>query len=177
MPTGAAGNGRGRDGPPPYLGVGFLLSQLGADSSARFAQRLAGTGLSPPEGALLRVIAAQPGRSQQALAGQLRVAPSRVVALLDALEAKGLVARRRNATDRRLYSVDVTAAGRRSFGELRTVGMAHENEICEPLNADQRTVLIGLLSLLADHQGLAPGVHPGESWQGASPTAHPPAPT
>jgi len=158
VPTGAE---EGRAGPPAHLGVGFLLAQVGADSSARFAARLAGTGLTPPEGALLRMVAVQPGLNQQKLADQMRVAPSRVVAILDSLESKGLVVRRREATDRRVYAIDLTSAGRRSFAELREVGMAHEKEICEPLDEEQRGVLVRLLTLLADHQGLTPGVHPG----------------
>ena len=107
------------------------------------------------------MVAVQQGLNQQKLADQMRVAPSRVVAILDSLESKGLVVRRREATDRRVYAIDLTSAGRRSFAELREVGMAHEKEICEPLDEEQRGVLVRLLTLLADHQGLTPGVHPG----------------
>jgi DNA-binding MarR family transcriptional regulator len=65
----------------------------------------------PPLSGLLRLVATQPGQSQQELAGQLRTPPSRLVLLVDQLEERGLIERRRNPDDRRHYALFLTAEG------------------------------------------------------------------
>ncbi|QLE75423.1 MarR family transcriptional regulator [Streptomyces rectiverticillatus] len=47
------------------------------------------------------MIATRPGLSRRALAADLGVVPSRVVTLVDHLDGKGLVERRRSTEDRR----------------------------------------------------------------------------
>jgi DNA-binding MarR family transcriptional regulator len=142
-------------------GVAFLLAQLGAHAAARFAKRVAEIGLDPATVGLLRTIARRPGRSQQSLAEELGVVRSRVVALVDNLEDKGLVERRRNPVDRRNHELHLTAEATRVLGGMREIGMAHEREICAALSPDQHAQLKELLEAIAEQQGLTPGVHPG----------------
>lgn len=142
-------------------GVAFLLAQLGAHATARFAARVGELGLDPATVGLLRMIGRQPGRSQQSLAEELGVVRSRVVTLIDNLEQKGLVQRRRSAVDRRNHELHLTAEATRVLGRMREVGMAHEQEICAALSPAQRGQLKDLLETIAAQQGLAPGVHPG----------------
>ena len=87
--------------PDPCDGLAFLLSQVGAHASARFAERLEPLGLKPPHAGILRVIEQADGLSQQALGEKLGMFPSRLVAVLDELEERGLVERRDSPTDRR----------------------------------------------------------------------------
>src|SRR4249919_2525285 len=91
--------------------VAFLLAQLGGLAAMRFAERLAPLGLIPAQAGLLRAVAAEPGRSQQALSAQLGLLPSRLVALVDELERDGLIERRRNPDDRRHHALHLTIAG------------------------------------------------------------------
>jgi DNA-binding MarR family transcriptional regulator len=79
--------------------VAFLLSQLGHRSASVFADLITSIDLTPPHSGILRAIASEPGRSQQALSGQLGLLPSRVVAYVDELEERGYVERRRNPDD------------------------------------------------------------------------------
>ena len=58
--------------------VAFLLSQLGHRSASVFADLIASIDLTPPHSGILRAIALEPGRSQQALSGQLGLLPSSV---------------------------------------------------------------------------------------------------
>src|ERR1700761_2219635 len=97
--------------PDPCIGLGFLLSQVGAHVSAKFAEGLEPLGLKPAHVGLLRAVEPADGLSQQALGEKLGVFPSRLVALLDELEERGLVARRDNPHDRRSYSLNLTDAG------------------------------------------------------------------
>ncbi|WP_067135925.1 MarR family winged helix-turn-helix transcriptional regulator [Microtetraspora malaysiensis] len=142
-------------------GAAFLLSQVGAQAATRFAERISGLGVLPSDVGLLRMIAGRPGRSQQSLAEELGVVPSRVVSLVDGLERKGLVERRRNPQDRRNYALHLTEDGALVMSKMRELATAHEDEICAALDDDQRAQLTGLLEAIAAQQGLTAGVHPG----------------
>ncbi|OLT19326.1 MarR family transcriptional regulator [Pseudonocardia sp. CNS-139] len=146
-------------GHPP--GAAFLLTAVGTHAANRFAERIAGLGLTPPQTGLLRAIAAAPGLSQQAVAQFLGTPPSRLVALVDALADRGLVERRRNPGDRRLHALHVTAEGEALLQRIAQLGQAHDDTICAALDDDQRATLRALLVLIAGEQGLTPGVHPG----------------
>ena len=143
------------------VGIAFLLAQLGAHAADRFAARVAALDLMPAHAGILRAVAAEPGRSQQALSEQLGLLPSRVVAFVDDLERRGYVQRRRNTEDRRLYALHLTEQGGQVMAELAKIGKAHEAEIVEGLTAAQRSTLAELLGTLAAGRGLTPGVHPG----------------
>ncbi|MHA6760206.1 MarR family winged helix-turn-helix transcriptional regulator [Streptacidiphilus sp. PAMC 29251] len=142
-------------------GAAFLLAQLGAHAAAVFAARIADIGLTPPQAGLLRLLAATPGRSQRELAGDLGMPPSRFVPFADELEGRGLIERRRNPGDRRLYAVHLTEQGTALLGELGQAGRAHEEQICQGLTPEEHGQLTALLRRIADQQGLSPGVHPG----------------
>lgn len=156
------------DRPAPPVGCAFLLTQLGTFAAAAFGERVARLDLTPPQTGLLRAVALGPGRSQQELAGQLGTPPTRLVALVDGLEERGLLERRRNPQDRRLHAVHLGPAGEKIMGEIRTVAREHEDAVLACLNAGERAQLRDLLGRLAADHGLADGVHPGYRTLGAS---------
>lgn len=139
----------------------FLLTQLGTHAQQRFAERIGQLKLTPPQAGLLRAIATEPGRSQQQLASLLGTPPTRLVAMVDELERRDLVRRKRNPDDRRLYALHLTAAGKAMMGRIAEVGTAHENAILDGLSADERRRLHDLLARIAVSQGLIADVHPG----------------
>jgi DNA-binding MarR family transcriptional regulator len=145
----------------PTAGAAFLLTQLGSYAAARFTERIAELDLTPPQTGLLRAVAVAPGQSQQALARHLGTPPSRLVALVDGLDERGLVERRRNPDDRRLHALHLTDAGFDLLRRIAEVGRAHDDEMCRALGGDERTTLRSLLARIADDHGLTPGVHPG----------------
>ena len=141
--------------------VAFLLSQLGHRSASVFADLIASINLTPPHAGILRVIAAEPGRSQQALSGQLGLLPSRVVAYVDELEDLGYVERRRNPDDRRLHALYLTPSGKKALSKIGELGRQHERLMTAGLDTEQRDTLRQLLAAIAERQGLTPHVHPG----------------
>lgn len=141
--------------------VAFLLSQLGHRSTSVFADLIASIDLTPPHAGILRAIAAESGRSQQALSGQLGLLPSRVVAYVDDLEARGYVERRRNPDDRRLHALYLTASGKKVMTKIGELGRQHNRLLTAGLDAQQRDTLHQLLATIAEQQGLTPHVHPG----------------
>ena len=145
----------------PPAGAAFLLAQLGAHAAGLFAQRVAVLDLTPAQSGVLRLVALKPGRSQQALADQLGVVPSKIVSLVDGLEDRGLLERRRGTSDRRHYALHLTERGTQTLADIREVAVHHEDDITAALDDAERRKLIQLLQRIADQQGLEPGVHPG----------------
>jgi DNA-binding MarR family transcriptional regulator len=162
---GAGGAGRvpGSSGSAPAAGGGaaFLVAQVGAQAAARFAERLAALDLAPPHAGILRLLAAQPGISQQGLAERLEVFPSRLVALVDELAERGLVERRDDPSDRRAYSLHLTPRGHHQLQGIGRVARQHQDALLAALAAPEREQLASLLRRIADEQGLTPLVHPG----------------
>ncbi|GAA1140895.1 DNA-binding MarR family transcriptional regulator [Kitasatospora gansuensis] len=148
-------------GAPGPRGAAFLLAQIGAHAAALFAERVAELGLTPADVGLLRMIAGRPGRSQRALATDLGVVPSRVVALIDNLETKGLVERRRSTEDRRNHELHLSPEGRHTLTRVSRSAATHEDTLLAALDPAQRAQLTQLLELIAAQQELTPGVHPG----------------
>ena len=155
----------------PWATVGFLLSQLGAANARWFHQTLAPIGLEPRQFAILRFVAMAEGQSQQALGDSLQIAPSRMVALIDELEARGLMERRPNPSDRRARALHLTDGGRKALETAMERAMDHEAQLCEPLGEGERQLLIDMLQRIAAAQGLTAGVHP-ELQTGESPFDH-----
>jgi DNA-binding MarR family transcriptional regulator len=101
------------------------------------------------------------GQSQQDLAGSLGMHPSRMVALIDELEHKGLLERRANPDDRRVYALFLTPAGEKALRDVGRVSAEHLEALCAALDDAERQRLRELLTRIANEQGLRPGVHPG----------------
>ena len=138
----------------PSLGIALLLAQLGQHSAERFTARIAELDLTSPQAGILQAIAGEPGRSQQALSEQLSLLPSRVVAFIDDLEQRGLLERRRNPGDRRLYALYLTEKGQALMNQLAEVSEVHEQEITTGLTDQQRQALSELLTSVAERQQL-----------------------
>jgi DNA-binding MarR family transcriptional regulator len=142
-------------------GIAFLAAQLGAYAAGQFGERAAALGFTRPQAGLLRLISREPGQSQQVVARVLGTPPSRLVALVDDLEERGLVERRRNPGDRRNYELHLTAAGHQAMTGLDQAAAEHEQAISAPLTPAERAELNALLAKLAAGHGLVPGIHPG----------------
>ena len=143
--------------------VGFLISQLGFFSSRGFMEALAPVGIDPREFLLMRFVATDEGQSQQALAERLGVPASRMVALVDHLEANGLVERRPDPEDRRVRGLYLTRKGRGALERAGRIAIDYETRLCAGINREERELLIDLLQKLQVTQTELGGVHPGLS--------------
>jgi DNA-binding MarR family transcriptional regulator len=141
--------------------VGFLLSQLGFAASRRFREALEPLGIHPREFLLLRFVASSEGQSQQALAKRLGVPASRMVAIVDGLEARGLLERRPDPHDRRIRALYETKKGRAVLARAIEIAGGHEARVCARLEQDEHAQLVGLLLKLQPELVELPGVHPG----------------
>jgi DNA-binding MarR family transcriptional regulator len=123
-------------------GFGFLLVQLGFHVARTFKERLAPIGLEPRHVGMLTRLAANEGKSQQAIGELIGLNPTRMVFLVDELEQRGLVERRRNPAS-----------------------SGHDRQLGASLTGAQRKQLTALLRQLAEEQEISedslPGPPPG----------------
>jgi DNA-binding MarR family transcriptional regulator len=83
-----------------------------------------------------------------------------MVGLVDDLEARGLVERRRHHGDRRAYALFLTDTARDLLTQADRAADTVEAEMLAPLSADDRDHLFALLRRVAAHAGLPAGIHP-----------------
>jgi DNA-binding MarR family transcriptional regulator len=126
--------------------LSFLLARAGFESARRLRERLAPYGIEPRHFALLHELALEEGRSQQALADGIGIPKSGMVQLVDDLEERGLVERRRS--DRRTHALHLTRAGGDFLRSTAPVALAHDGELSAPLSAAERKRLVALLAKL-----------------------------
>lgn len=148
-----------RDKAPSSLA--FLLSQVGIFASQRFAGRLASLDLQPPQFRVLNMVDADEGQSQQAIGEAIGAPASRMVAIVDELERRGLVERRPHPSDRRIRTIFLTGDGRRLLARGRKIAGEHEEELTRGMTEADRKRLVKLLQSIVEEQAIGSGVHPG----------------
>jgi MarR family transcriptional regulator, lower aerobic nicotinate degradation pathway regulator len=128
---------------------GALLDHLARRMRLRSEAVLAPLGLRPRHLVALTVLRDSGGSTQQALAGTLGMDGTNIVGLLNELEAKNLIERRRSPEDRRRHVVEVTDAGAARLAEVEFALLAAEDEVLGALDESQREMLYHLLQQAA----------------------------
>ena len=139
----------------------FLLSKVGLEASRRFRAALAPLGLEPRHFSLMRHVAAAEGQTQQALGDALGIPKSRMVALVDDLEARGLIERRLRTDDRRARALHLTEEGCDVLEHAQQIEADHNAKLTGSLSRAEYEQLVEVLQRLAAEQDLDPEVHPG----------------
>src|SRR5438477_13153742 len=102
-------------------------------------------GLRPRHLIALKLLSDRGPASQQALADSLSLDPSNVVGLLNELEERKLITRRRDAADRRRHIVELSPRGQKelcdAYDRLRRI----DDDLLSPLSAQERATLYNLL--------------------------------
>jgi DNA-binding MarR family transcriptional regulator len=129
----------------------LLLKRLGFAVKERSYGAFEETGLSPYQHAVLALLDEDPRETQATIADALGYDRSHLVGVLDELEERGLIERRRDPADRRRHLVSMTADGRAALKRLRAVVERIDDEFLAPLDAEQRETLQALLVQLVTH--------------------------
>ncbi|HJQ48971.1 MAG TPA: MarR family transcriptional regulator [Gaiellaceae bacterium] len=127
----------------------FLLKRLGFSAKSRSLEIYEQEGLNPYHYAILALLDEGLPEAQAAIADALGYDRGTLVGLLDELEEKALVERKRDPDDRRRHIVRLTADGKRTLARLRTLNKRLEDDFLAPLDAGQREALHSLLLELA----------------------------
>ena len=128
----------------------FLLKRLGFTVKEKTMEAYEGSGLHPYHHAILLVLGERSRETQGSIADALGYDRGQLVGLLDELEERGLVERRRDPNDRRRHLVSLTSDGKRTLQKLRTLSLRIEDEFLAPLSEAERTKLHALLLRLAE---------------------------
>ena len=126
-----------------------LLKRLGFSAKQHSFDEYEKAGLSPYHHAILALLDEGVPETQAAIADSLGYDRGTLVGLLDELEEKGLVERKRDPDDRRRHLVRLTSDGKRALTKLRSLAERLEDEFLAPLDAEQREQLHALLLVLA----------------------------
>ncbi|RDV43865.1 MarR family transcriptional regulator [Leifsonia sp. ku-ls] len=155
---------------PPALEsrASFLVSQLGLASAQAFSAALAPLGLTPNRYGILVHVARQEGRTQQELATVLGLHRNSMVSLIDDLEQRGLVERRRHPTDRRAYAIHLTPSARDVLTAATRLADEQEEAMLGRLDAEDRATLLAILGRMVERGGYRPGIHPGLAQHGGA---------
>jgi DNA-binding MarR family transcriptional regulator len=132
-------------------GHSMLIFRLARVTGYRLTQALAALEMRTNEFAVLHHLNLAGRLSQQELGGALRINPSNLVGLLDALEADGLIVRPRDPADRRRHLVGLTPAGARRLAQAKRAVAQAEQDLLAPLDSQERAQLHDFLERLAGH--------------------------
>jgi DNA-binding MarR family transcriptional regulator len=105
--------------------------------------------LSPGRVGILLLLEANPGVTQSRLAQAVSLERSTMVGVVDVLESRGLLERRRGA-DRRTNGLWLTDPGRDLVTRLKRRIQLHERRVAARLSAQERAQLLALLEKLSD---------------------------
>lgn len=145
---------------PPSLAdrPGALLTIAARTGQELARKRLRPLGLSVQLCGVLNLLGEGPV-SQQELGEQLGIDRTTMVELIDELEAKGAVVRRRNQSDRRSYALGLTPSGRLLQKRAARAFDAASDEFFGPLKASERSALGAMLRrvILTADRSLAEG--------------------
>src|SRR5437868_281565 len=127
----------------------FLLKRLGFAVKEQTMDAYEGTGLHPYHHAILLVLGEGAPETQGSIADGLGYDRGQLVGLLDELEERGLIERRRDPNDRRRHLVRLTPDGKRALAKLRALARQLEDDFLASLDEDERAQLHALLRRLA----------------------------
>src|SRR4051795_13539724 len=127
----------------------FLLKRLGFSAKEQTMKAYEQTGLHPYHHGILTVLGERSSETQGAIADALGYDRGQLVGLLDELEERGLLERRRDPNDRRRHIVQMTPAGRKTLAKLRTLSNRLEGDFLSPLDDAEREQFHALLLRLA----------------------------
>jgi len=124
--------GQGKRGEEGHLG--YLLRQAGAAQRLRMERALSALEVTPPQFAVLTMLAAYPGVSSADLARLSFLTPPTVSVIVANLEHSGAVARRPHQVHGRIQHVDVTEAGRKLLARCRERVQVLERQLAAGLS-------------------------------------------
>ncbi len=128
---------------------GYLLRRAQIAVFQRFFDLFAKLDIRPAQYSILTVIERNPGLSQTRLADALGIKKTNLVAIIDALEERGLARRESIANDRRSHALYLTPKGTMLVGRLHRIDAALDRSLSQTMNRKERQRLGDVLRQIA----------------------------
>jgi len=138
---------------PARVPIGLQLARSARVVSRAFDAALAEAGGSLPVWLVLLNTKAGRIANQRELADAVGVREAMLTHHLNAMEADGLLTRRRDETNRRVHVVELTEAGEAAFLRLRDAAVAFDRRLRRGMTAEELSQLEGLLDRLETSVG------------------------
>ena len=130
--------------------IGYNLRKAQTAVFRDFSLSLRDCNITPGQFGVLVLVQANIGLNQTTLGKALGIDRSTVVAVIDKLEARGLVERTPALTDRRSYALQLSPQGKNLLCHARNMVAKHEKRISKGLSKPDQVLLISLLQKLQD---------------------------
>ena len=134
---------------------GYMLRRAQFAAFNDFLRFFEDLNIRPVQYAVIAVIDRNPGLKQSQVSEALGIKRANLVAILDALERRGLARREAVATDRRSHALRLTDKGSALMKEMRQRSQEHEKRLAAVIGEDGRKQLLKLL------HGVIEAVGPG----------------
>ena len=128
--------------------IGLTLARTAKIVSRAFDDALAAAGGSTPVWLILISLKTQPTNNQRELARAVGIQGATLTHHLNAMEADGLITRRRDPANRRVHQVRLTERGETLFHRLATAARAHDARLRTGLGEEELATLEHLLDRL-----------------------------
>lgn len=151
-----------------YSMPGHLIRRLHQISTSVFADHMkaAGSDITSPQFAALRMLRDNPGIDQATLAGLIALDRPTMGGIIDRLSAKGWVERRVNPTDRRARVLTLTPEGAALLAKLEPAVALVQEDTLPGLSNEERSEFVRLVRKVVESGNSlarAPLILPGQT--------------
>lgn len=130
--------------------IGYALRRAQGAVYSDLSVALARISLRPLQYTLLLMVNENPGASQSGVCEALGIQKANCVPTMSELERRGLIIRRKSASDARSYELHITNKGKRILQRAGEVQSSHEQRLIERIGIDGREQLLRLLGKLTE---------------------------
>ena len=129
--------------------IGIELAKVAKAVGRAFDEALGAVGGSPSTWLILLTLKIKPTANQREIAAAVGIQGATLTHHLDAMEADGLLTRRRDPSNRRVHLVELTPGGEAAFHRMRAAAMTFDRQLRTDLADDDVDTLRRILGLLA----------------------------
>jgi MarR family transcriptional regulator, organic hydroperoxide resistance regulator len=125
--------------------IGYRIRSAYVAVRRHFDEAMKHLDLTQKQGGVLWLIGSNSGVSQIALANELGMDRASMMAIVDRLQDRGLIVRKRSSEDGRRQELYTTAKGRKVLGKAKTALAAHEKWIAGHFSSRELNALMDAL--------------------------------